>query len=132
MIFVDSNIPMYLIGVEHPNKWESARIGRQLADEEKKLVTNTEVLQEILHRYTAIRRKQDIQLALDSLYSMIDEVLIITEADVLAAKEMLLSYEGLSSRDAVHAANMKRLKIDTIFSFDRGFDLLPGLKRIPA
>lgn len=132
MIFTDSNIPMYLIGVEHPNKWEAARVARQLADEGEKLVTNTEVLQEILHRYTAIRRKQDIQLALDSLYGMIDEVLIITEADVLAAKETLLSYEGLSARDALHAAQMKRLKIDTIFSFDRGYDQLPGIKRVPA
>ena len=92
----------------------------------------SEVLQEILHRYTAIHRKDFIQKALDALYGFIDEVTVVTEADVLGAKELVLAYNDLSSRDAVHASHMKRLKIETIFSFDQGFDHLPHLKRIPS
>lgn len=131
MIFVDANVPMYLIGADHPHKRDSVSLLERMATERKRLVTNTEVLQEILHRYTAINRRDFIQKALDTLYEVIDEVLTVIESDVMAAKEMLLAYEGLSSRDAVHAAHMKRLKIETVFSFDRGFDLLPALKRIP-
>src|SRR5262245_34063500 len=51
MILVDSNIPMYLVGAAHPNK-DSARsaLERAIVDGER-LVTDAEVLQEILHRY---------------------------------------------------------------------------------
>ena len=123
---------MYLVGAEHPNKRQAAVVIDQLSSEKAKLVTNTEVLQEILHRYSSIKRKDFIQKALDVLYHFVDEVFAVTEADVLAAKDLLLSYDNLSARDSVHAAHMKRVKIDTIFSFDQGFDQLPGIKRIPA
>jgi predicted nucleic acid-binding protein len=130
VIFVDSNIPMYLVGADHPHKRSSLALLEQMAAEKKMLVTNTEVLQEILHRYTAIRRKDFIQKALDALYDFVDEVFAVAESDVLEAKELLLAYDPLSARDALHAAHMKRLKIETIFSFDQGFDVLPGLKRV--
>ncbi|MBI3541537.1 MAG: type II toxin-antitoxin system VapC family toxin [Deltaproteobacteria bacterium] len=130
MIFVDSNIPMYLVGAEHPHKHDALTLLERLISEKKKLVTNTEVLQEILHRYSAIRKKEAIQPALDALYGFIDEVFVVTEEDVLKGKDLLLSYENISARDALHVAQMKRLKIDTLFSFDKGFDIFPGIKRI--
>jgi hypothetical protein len=130
MIFVDSNIPMYLIGADHPNKHLAHALLEKLISEKQSLVTNTEVLQEILHRYSAIHRKEAIQPAFDLLHGFIDQVFDVTEKVVMGAKELLLSYSKLSSRDAVHAAHMKLLKIDTIFTFDRGFDLLPRITRI--
>lgn len=130
MIFVDSNIPMYLIGANHPNKHLAHALLEKLISEKQSLVTNTEVLQEILHRYSAIHRKEAIQPAFDLLYGIIDEIFDVTEKVVLGAKELLLSYSKISSRDAIHAAHMKLLKIDTIFTFDQGFDLLPRIKRI--
>ena len=121
---------MYLVGADHPHKHEAIAILERLVSEKQKLVTNTEVLQEILHRYTAIKRKDAIQPAFDALYGIIDNIFAVVEADVLAAKEIVIGYAELSARDAVHAALMKRLKIDTIFSFDKGFDLLGEFKRI--
>lgn len=130
MIFIDSNIPMYLVGTDHPNKHLTQAILERLISSKQSLVTNTEVLQEILHRYTAIHRKEAIQPAFDLLYGVIDEIFDVTEKVVMGAKELLLAYSKLSSRDAVHAAHMKLLKIDTIFTFDQGFDVLPRIKRI--
>lgn len=130
MIFIDSNIPMYLIGADHPNKHQTRVILERLIGEKQSLITNTEVLQEILHRYSAIHRKEAIQPAFDLLYGIIDEVFDVTEKVVMGAKELLLSYAKLSSRDAIHAAHMKLLKIDTIFTFDLGFDILPRIKRV--
>lgn len=132
MIFVDSNIPMYLVGAEHPHQRQAAVILDKILSEKTRLVTNTEVFQEILHRYVSIRRKDFIQKAFDTLYGLVDEVNVVTESDILGARDLTLAYDGLSARDAVHAAQMKRLEIETIFSFDTGFDILPGLKRIPA
>ena len=56
MIFVDSNIPMYLVGADHQHKSEArGLLERAIADGET-LVTDAEVVAEILHRYSAIDR----------------------------------------------------------------------------
>ena len=52
MIFVDSNIPMYLVGAAHPNKTAAQILLESLIAKGERLVTDAEVLQEILHRYT--------------------------------------------------------------------------------
>ena len=131
MIFIDSNVPMYLVGANHPHKQDTILLLEDVVGKKERLVTNTEVLQEILHRYTAIRRKKDIQAAFDALYEIVDEIFEVQETDVLAAKGLLMAYEDLSARDALHAAQMKRLNINCIISFDRGFDSLPGIQRLP-
>ena len=59
MIFVDSNIPMYLIGAAHPHKAEAQVILERLVAAGERLVT-AEALQEILHRYTAINKREAI------------------------------------------------------------------------
>lgn len=131
MIFIDSNIPMYLAGAEHPHQRETIVLLEKFSAGRERMVTNAEVIQEILHRYTAINRRDAIQKALDALYGFIDDVGDMTESDALKAKDLVLAYEGLSARDALHAAYMKRSKIENIFSFDGGFDILPGIKRVP-
>jgi hypothetical protein len=130
MIFVDSNIPMYLVGSDHPNKAASARLLRRLVDEERRLVTDAEVLQEILHRYVAIDRRDAIQPAFDALLRLVDEVLPIDSDIVEGAKRIVMGSSKLSARDAVHAAVMERHGICEILTFDRGFDAAPGLSRI--
>jgi predicted nucleic acid-binding protein len=93
-------------------------------------VTDAEVLQEILHRYVSIRRRDAIQPAFDALIGVVDEVYPITERDLQRAKEIVLGSETMSARDALHLAVMERQRIETIFSFDRGFDGFPGITRI--
>ena len=56
------------------------------------------------------------------LLGVVDDVLAIDLNDAQAAKDILLRYETLSARDAIHVAVMKRNGIDGIMSFDRGFD----------
>ena len=50
---------------------------------QKRLVTSAEVLQEILHRYVAIKRLDAIQPAFDALVGVVDGVVAIEEDDVL-------------------------------------------------
>lgn len=71
MILVDSNIPMYLVGAEHPHKHDAQRLLDHLIAREERFVTDVEVLQEILHRYTAIDRADAIQPAFDALLSIV-------------------------------------------------------------
>jgi predicted nucleic acid-binding protein len=130
VIFLDSNAPMYAVGGPHPHKDHvRLRIREAIADG-RKFVTNAEVLQEILHRYTAIRRTDMIDPAFDVVTGLVDEVLPVTGEDALMAKGTVLSGGRLSARDAIHLAVMRRHRIDTILSFDRGFDRVPGIKRL--
>jgi len=130
MIFIDSNIPMYLIGADHPNKERTISILQRLVRDEIRLVTDAETLQEILHRYTAIRRLEAIQPAYDALMGIIDEVLSVGEGDLVLAKDILLASGRVSARYAVHAAVMKNNNIETILSFDTDFDAFSFINRI--
>ena len=130
MIFVDSNVPMYLIGAPHPHKADARRILEELIAAGEKLVTSAEVMQEILHRYVAIQRRDAIQPAFDALLGIVDEVYPVERADVEAAKTILDGLPGLSARDSLHAAVMKRRRVRRILSFDTQFDFVPGLERL--
>jgi len=130
VIFVDSNVPMYLVGAEHPNKVRVSEHLAQFIRSNERLVTDVEVYQEVLHRYVSIRRHDAIDPAIASLDAITDEVLPIDIADVRAARELIASVAGISARDALHAAVMRRAGIERIFSLDRGFDACPGLERL--
>lgn len=130
MIFVDSNIPMYLVGGPHPHKMDARRLLEQLTSDRERLVTDAEVLQEILHRFTAINRRDAIQPAFDAMLDVIDEVFPIEGADVVRAKELVMAYTKLSARDSIHLAVMKAHKVDRMLSFDLAFDEVPGITRL--
>ena len=130
MILVDSNIPMYLVGAAHPNKDAARRALEEAVAAGESLCTDAEVLQEILHRYTAIRRPDDIDPAFDALLAMVDVVYPIERADVERARRLLRTTPTLSARDAVHIALMQGRDIDRILTFDVGFDGIPGIVRV--
>ena len=132
MIFVDSNVPMYLIGAAHPHKVEAQRLLERCVVERQRLVTDAEVLQEILHRYVAIDRRDAIQPAFDALLSIVDEVFPIDSATVERAKAIVLERRKLSARDAVHIAAMERQKVARILTFDTAFDGIQGIERLKA
>lgn len=130
MILVDSNVPMYLVGADHPHKVDARVALERLVADEQRLVTDAEVPQEILHRYRAIDRPDAIQPAFDVLWAVCDEVLPIEADDVVRAKDVLLARWSLSARDALHVAVMERRGIDRVLSFDAGFDGVPGIERL--
>jgi hypothetical protein len=131
-LFVDANIPMYLVGADHPNK-EPAITALEIAIARgERLVTDAEVLQELLHRYRAIGRMDAMETASDALLSLVDEVYPIERDDVLAARRLLTRLPALSARDAIHVATMRRYGVDDILTFDVGFDSVGGLRRLPG
>lgn len=129
-VFIDSNVPMYLIGADHPLKYRARDLIEEFLRRRLRLVTSAEVLQEICHRYVAIDRREFLQPAFDAVYGIVDQVYQITEHDVAEAKSLLLGYQKLSARDALHAALMRNLGLGQILSFDADFDHLPWLTRL--
>jgi uncharacterized protein len=130
MIFIDSNVPMYLIGAPHPHKADARRLLEKFISDRERLVTDAEVLQEILHRFVAINRREAIQPAFDSLLGIADEVFTIDLDAAERAKQITLGHPRLSARDAIHLAVMGNRKVSRIFSFDAGFDGYPGVTRL--
>jgi len=130
MILIDSNVPMYLVGAEHPHKADAQRLLDDLIAREERLVTDAEVLQEILHRYTAIDRPDAIQPAFDAVLSVVDDVFPIGVEEAEGAKQVVLGGYGLSARDAIHVAVMRSHHVHRILSFDAAFDRFPGLERL--
>jgi uncharacterized protein len=121
---------MYLVGTPGPHKTDAQRILEKLISQRERLVTDAEVLQEILHRYVAINRRRDIQPAFDVVLNIVDEVYSVNLAVVERAKQIVLAYDRLSARDAIHLAVMQQNGISQILTFDSGFDGFPGIARV--
>ena len=118
----------YLVGVEHPNKAIARRLLERAIVDGEILVTDAEVLQEILHRYVAIDRREAIAPAMDTLLGIVDSVLPIERMDVERAASLVVRTR-LSARDALHVAIMQRHGVEQVMSFDRDFDVVPGILR---
>ncbi|MHB8241407.1 MAG: hypothetical protein ACYDHN_05400 [Solirubrobacteraceae bacterium] len=58
-------------------------------------------------------------------------MLAVEEIDVFAAKDIVHAHAGLTARDALHTAVMRRNHITEIVSFDGGFDAVAGIRRLP-
>jgi predicted nucleic acid-binding protein len=130
MIFVDSNIPMYLVGAPHPHKDDARRLLERFVAERTPMVTDAEVFQEILHRYVVIDRRDAINPSFTLLLNLVDEVYGIELSDAERARDLVLGRRKLSARDAIHVAVMERKGVKRILSFDSGFDGIPGLNRV--
>lgn len=129
--FVDTNIPIYASGGEHPFKANCIEILRLVVDFPTAFVTDAEVLQEILHRYKAIRRlAAGMRTLIDFAQIMQGQIEPMNARDVLVAAELAIRHPSLEARDLVHVAVMQRLGVTRIVSSDRGFDALPDIERL--
>jgi uncharacterized protein len=91
--------------------------------------TSTEVLQEILSRYSALDRRELAREVYDLFVEICPVVFDVTLADTDRARDLLLSVDGISARDAVHAGIMLNHTIEWIATYDHGFDRIPGIQR---
>jgi len=132
VIFVDSNLPMYLIGADHPNKAAARRLLERAVVDNEPLATDVEVLQELLHRYLAIERHDAIGPAWEAIVGVVDVIHPVEREDVERARRLLDVASRLSARDALHLSVMQRHGITRILSFDDAFDGILGIERIAA
>lgn len=123
-VFVDSNIPMYVAGAEHPNRTPATRFLERVRSGDVEACTSTEVLQEILYRYSALQRLDLAGKVYDFFVQLVPEIFDVTLADTDVARDLVTSTGGLSARDAVHAAVMLNHEVTSVATFDRGFERL--------
>lgn len=128
MIFLDTNIFVYAAGTEHAHKDPSRRLVLQIAAGDVQATTSTEVLQEILHRYRAIRRWRDGRAVYDRVREMLTNIVPITSTTTDRARELMDTYPALTARDALHVATCESLGAE-ICSYDSDFDSIREIRR---
>jgi predicted nucleic acid-binding protein len=130
VVFVDSNVPMYLVGAAHPNRDRLAAF--VLSNTDEIYVTSAEVYQEVIHRYIAINRREAIASCFALLDDLVAHVYPITRADTDAALAIASRQQRLSGRDCLHLAIMERYGAARILTCDRDFEMWPGIICLPA
>jgi predicted nucleic acid-binding protein len=128
-VFVDCNIPMYVAGGPHEHRDPARRFLDRVRTGRIEACTSTEVLQEILYRYSSLARLDLAREVYDLFVEVCPIVLDVTLADTDRACDLLCGTPGISARDAVHAAVMLNHEIALIATFDTGFDRIPGVRR---
>ena len=72
---------MYLVGAAHPQKVDSQELLERLIAAGERLVADAEVLQEVLHRYTAINTRDAIEPAFRVLLDVVDDVFSVEKRE---------------------------------------------------
>ena len=129
MILLDANLFMYAAGADHPNKAAAVRFLDRVASDEVAAVIDAETLQEILHRYRAIRRWEDGRRVYDLARTLVPVVLLVTAAVLDVARDLFDCHPALMARDALHAAVVFEHTGGEICSFDDDFDEIDGVRR---
>jgi hypothetical protein len=129
-VFIDSNIPMYVAGADHPLRQPARRFLERVRAGKVGACTSTEVLQEILHRYSSLGRLDLAGAVYDLFVDICPVVLPVTLADTDRAREILCGSAAVSARDCVHAAVMFHHGVESIATFDQGFDRIEGIRRM--
>jgi predicted nucleic acid-binding protein len=129
-VFIDSNIPMYVAGGTHPNREPARRLLDRVRLGKIDACSSTEVLQEILYRYSSIGRRDMASEVYELFVEVCPEIFNVTLADTDRARDLVCSGAQVSARDAVHAAVMLNHSVEWIATFDAGFDRVSGVRRL--
>ncbi len=130
IFFLDTNVFMYAKGAASPLQRPCLQILEHATAGVHTIKTSAEVIQEILHRYASIgRRNFGVELA-ERILEIFDPVLPVMHTDIRLASEFMSRYPAIRSRDAIHAAVAINNGISCIISTDRHFDLIKEIKRL--
>lgn len=128
--FIDANIPMYAAGAEHPLKQPCIAILEAIGRRRLVGVTSVEILQEILHRYSALGQRQQAVEVARRFLRIVASPMPITMVDLRLAMDLLPRHVTLQARDVLHLAVMQKHGISHIVTADQHFDGIPGITRV--
>jgi len=122
---------MYSAGSAHPLKASSIEVLQLVRDYPTQFVTSAEMLQEILHRYLAMRKWSVGRALFDRVTTLMKgRIQPIYNRDVQEAATLADTNPRANARDLLHVAVMNRLQITRIVSTDRDFDEIEGIERL--
>jgi len=131
--FIDSNVFVYVLSADPRFSPRALAILEDAENGSYEAYTSTLVVSQVLAHLERRRRRRALIAFLDYLEEAPIEVVETTIGDYLEARrlaeEASLELTGMWD-DLVIAAQMKRLRIEEIYSNDRDFDKIPGIRRL--
>lgn len=129
---MDVNVPMYAAGAAHPYKESCVWVLTAVADGRLDAVIDTEIIQEVLYRFGALRRWHVGVLMAENLLDLVPVVLPVTAEDMKTAVALFGQYapQGIKARDVLHTAVMHTHQLTHIISTDKHFDQIASVKRL--
>ncbi len=129
--FLDANVPIYAAGRPHCLKEPCAQVLMLAAERPEAFLTDAEVLEELLHRYLALRLWPEGREVFHRFADLMRErVEPVHAIDVEQAALLADELPELGARDLLHAAVLSRLGVQRIISADAGFDRLSEVERL--
>ena len=130
-VFLDANVPMYAAGKDHALREPCQWIMVEISEGRLSAVIDAEIVQEILYRYGAIKKRQTGARLAKNVMSIVPEIISVTSADMETTIELyeLYNSDQIPARGCLHAAVMINNGIEEIISVDGEFDLIKEVKR---
>lgn len=121
MILVDSNVLVYAVGSEHPQREASKRLFDAVAGGELAATTTPEVIQEFAHVYGRRRLRRDASRHARRFAALLGPLVATTSDAVDTALDLYERHEELDAFDALLAAVALRERVSALVSADRVF-----------
>ena len=129
--FIDSTVFMYAQGKNSPYRDPSIAFLRNIDNCKFRCTTSTEVLQEIMYRYSSIGvRDVALKMTEDILNLQHLDVFAVNKNEIKIAIKLMHIYKHLNSRDAIHIAVMKNQGIKHIITEDKHLKGVEGVIKI--
>ena len=130
MRFVDSNVFIYVLVKTPKNDYETAKRILQRIEEGEEAITNTAVIQEIVDWLEYNNRRGEVETFLTAINSYITmKKAEVSWNEIMEAIGDMKKYD-LDFVDALTLQTMKRNNVNEIYTNDRDFDRVKGIRRI--
>ena len=130
MRFVDSNVFIYVLVKSPKDDYETAKRILQRIEEGEEAITNTAVIQEIVDWLEYNNRRREAEKFLTAINSYITmKKAEVSWNEIMEAIDDMKKYD-LDLVDALTLQTMKRNDVNEIYTNDRDFDRVKGIRRI--
>lgn len=124
--FIDTDVLVYAAS-DSPYQAGSAAVVRALGAGTVAAATSTAVIEELWHLELS-GRVPGIEGIAEAAFTLLRPVLAVTDEVVAAAFDLKVS--GVGANDRIHVATCLVHGIPAVLTADRGFDAVPGIRRV--
>ena len=124
---VDSNIPIFALGGEHPAKAPCLAVLRAAGVGQLRGVASTEMVQELIYHRLRVTSHRSLAVGDARDVAAIFEIKPFDSVVLEEAMRLIEHTATIRGRDAVHAATALANGIGTVISTDSAFAEAPGL-----
>ncbi len=130
MIFVDTTVLVYAVGMEHPAREPCRLLVRLCGSGAVRGTTTAEVIQQFAHICGRRRPRSDAVGVARDYVSLFGQLATVGADELDAGLALFEQVPELGSFDAVLAATARLAKASALVSVDQSFGSVPGLRHL--